>query len=55
MRKQYGASRLVFRDGDQTWRVLVGLEPTTERALSLAQQLEKKSGPAFVVRVDAEK
>ena len=55
MRKQYGAARLVFRDGDQTWRVLVGLEPTTERALSLAQQLENKSGPAFVVRIDAEK
>jgi rare lipoprotein A len=55
MRKQYGIARLVFRDGDQTWRVLVGLEPTTERALSLAQQLEKKSGPAFVVRVDTEK
>jgi len=55
MRKQYGTARLVFRDGDQTWRVLVGLEPTMERALSLAQQLENKSGPAFVVRVDTEK
>lgn len=54
MRKQYGTARLVFRDGDQSWRVLVGLEPTMDRALALAQQLGNKSGPAFVVRVDTE-
>jgi len=54
MQKRYGATRLVFREGDQTWRVLVGLEPTLESAQSLAQQLEKVSGPAFVVRVDSE-
>jgi rare lipoprotein A len=54
MQKRYGAARLVFREGDQTWRVLVGLEPTMESAQSLAQQLEKESSPAFVVRVDSE-
>ena len=54
MKKRYGAARLVYREGDQTWRVLVGLEPTMESANTLAQQLEKESGPAFVVRVDSE-
>src|SRR5260370_119719 len=48
MKKRYGAAQLVFRDGDQTWRVLVGMEPTPERAAALAQQLEKESGPAWV-------
>ncbi|SRR6266496_1711765 len=54
MQKRYGAARLVYREGDQTWRVLVGLETTMESANTLAQQLEKESGPAFVVRVDSE-
>jgi rare lipoprotein A len=54
MQSQYGASRLVFRDEDQTWRVLVGLEPTVESADALAQKLPKDVGPAFVVRVDTE-
>jgi len=54
MQKRNGVARLVFREGDQTWRVLVGLEPTMESANTLAQQLEKESGPAFVVRIDSE-
>ncbi|HXJ93695.1 MAG TPA: septal ring lytic transglycosylase RlpA family protein [Terriglobia bacterium] len=52
MQREYGAATLVFRPGDQTWRVLVGLEPTLAGANALAQQLNRESGPAFVVRVD---
>jgi len=29
---QFGTARLIFRQGDQTWRVLVGMEPTQESA-----------------------
>jgi rare lipoprotein A len=58
LRKQlqgkYGSTRLVFREGDQTWRVLVGLEPTVESANALAQQLQQEAEPAFVVLVDSE-
>jgi rare lipoprotein A len=54
MQKRYGVARLVFREGDQTWRVLVGLEPTMEGAQSIAQQLQKESSDALVVRVDTE-
>jgi rare lipoprotein A len=54
MQSRYGVSRLVFRDEDQTWRVLVGLEPTVEGAEVLAQKLPKDAEPAFVVRVDTE-
>lgn len=52
MEQKYGVATLVFRPGDQTWRVLVGLEPTLESANALAQQLNQEAGPAFVVRVD---
>jgi rare lipoprotein A len=54
MQKRYGTARLVFRDEDQAWRVLVGMEPTMERAEALAQQLQKEVGPDVVVRVDTE-
>lgn len=54
MRQRYGAARLVFRESDQTWRVLVGLEPTVDGANSLAEKLQKEAGPVFVVRVDSE-
>jgi rare lipoprotein A len=54
MAEKYGSARLVFRDGDQTWRVLVGMQPTMESANALAQQLDKESAPAFVVLVDPE-
>lgn len=54
MEREYGTARLVFREGDQTWRVLVGLQPTVESANTLAEKLDKEAGPAFVVRVDSE-
>ncbi len=54
MERKYGTARVVFRQGDQTWRVLVGLQPTFESANALAQQLDKEAGPAFVVLVDSD-
>jgi rare lipoprotein A len=45
-------ARVVYREGDQTWRVLVGLQPTEESAETLAQQLRQQHGPAFVVLDD---
>jgi rare lipoprotein A len=54
MQQKYGTAKLVFRQGDQTWRVLVGMEPTMENANTLAQELDKEAGPAFVVAVDEE-
>jgi len=54
MEQKYRTATLVFRPGDQTWRVLVGLEPTPESANALAGRLDKETGPAFVVRVDPE-
>jgi len=54
MQRQYGTARVIFREGDKTWRVLVGLEPTIEQARALLRELEVGSEPAFVVRVDAE-
>jgi rare lipoprotein A len=55
MGQKYGSARLVFREGDQTWRVLVGVEPTAEHANALAEQLEKEGGgPGFVVLLDTE-
>ena len=54
MQQRYGSARLVFRDEDQAWRVLVGMEPTMERAEALAQQLQKEVGSDVVVRVDTD-
>jgi len=54
MERKYGTARVVFRQGDQTWRVLVGLQPTLESANALAQQLDKEAGPAFVVLIDSD-
>ncbi|HEY6292215.1 MAG TPA: septal ring lytic transglycosylase RlpA family protein [Terriglobia bacterium] len=54
MEHEYGTASLVLRPGDQTWRVLVGLEATPENANTLAEKLDKEAGPAFVVRVDSE-
>jgi rare lipoprotein A len=51
--RKYGTARLIFRDRDQTWSVLVGFEPTVESANALALQLDKEEGPAFVVLVDS--
>lgn len=52
MQRNSGLATLVYRPGDRTWRVLVGLEPTLEQAQALSKQLDDKSGPVFVVRVD---
>jgi rare lipoprotein A len=52
MEDKFGSARLVFRQGDETWRVLVGMEPTVEGANALAQQIEKETGPVFVVLAD---
>ena len=54
MQKQHGTASIIFRPGDQSWRVLVGLEPTTESANALAQLLNSEAGPAFVVLVDSD-
>jgi len=54
MQQRHGTASIVFRPGDQSWRVLVGLEPTTESANALAQQLNGEAGPAFVVLVDSD-
>ena len=54
MQKQHGTASIIFRPGDQSWRVLVGLEPTPEGANALAQQLNSEAGPAFVVLVDSD-
>jgi len=32
LEQNYGTARIIFRNGDQTWRVLVGLESTVEAA-----------------------
>jgi len=53
MERKYGTAKLVFRDRDQTWRVLVGLQPTLESANTLAMQLDNAAGPAFVVLIDS--
>ena len=53
MEREYGAARLVFRDGNPPlWRVVVGQEPSQERANHLAGQLRAERGAAFVVRLD---
>jgi len=49
---KYSNARLVYRDGDQTWRVLVGLEAAAENANALAESLDKQYGQAFVVMAD---
>jgi rare lipoprotein A len=54
MEKRHGSASLVFRPGDQSWRVLVGLELTPQTADALAQQLNSEVGSAFVVMVDSD-
>jgi rare lipoprotein A len=49
---KYGEAKLVYRPGDESWRVLVGRQPSVEGADSLAQQIEKQTGSAFVVLLD---
>ena len=53
MRTEYGAARLVLRDGSPPlWRVIVGDEATEEAAGQLAEKIRAQGGPGFVVRVD---
>ena len=49
---KYSNARLVYRDGDQTWRVLVGMEPVADNANALADTLDKQYGQTFVVMAD---
>ncbi len=53
LEQKYGSATLIYRDRDQTWCVLVGLQPDIVGANALAAQLDKESPPAFVVRVDS--
>lgn len=53
LERKYGTAKLIFRDGDQTWRVIVGSQLTLEDAKTLAAQLNKEYGPAFVVLIDS--
>lgn len=50
----YGTARIVFRDRDQSWRVLVGVFPTEDAANATANELNQHQGPAFVVMEDDE-
>lgn len=49
---RYGGARLVRREGDGLWRVLVGREASAEAAAALAEKVREEVGEAFVVRVD---
>jgi hypothetical protein len=49
---KYGTGKLIFRDRDQAWSVLVGVQSTSEGAQALAAQIEKDAGAAFVVLAD---
>jgi rare lipoprotein A len=50
---KYGIATLIYRDRDRIWCVLVGIEPTVDRASALAEQLGKEDTPGFVVRIDS--
>ena len=52
LEQKYGTARIIFRNGDQTWRVLVGLESTIEAVNALAERLEKAGSPVFIVLLD---
>jgi rare lipoprotein A len=53
LRSQYGACRLVKRDGPTLmWRVLIGQEGSEEAARALAAKLQAEFGTVFVVRLD---
>jgi rare lipoprotein A len=51
---KYGVARIMFRPNDQTWRVLIGKEPSIDNADVLAQKVGHDIGPGFVVLLDAE-
>jgi len=51
--QRYGECRLVLREGNQPmFRVLVGQEPSLERASAIAERLRSDGNAAFVVRLD---
>jgi rare lipoprotein A len=49
---KYGPVQIVFRPGDETWRVLIGSEPSPESAQALSQKIDNSMGSRFVVLVD---
>lgn len=54
LKERYGDCRLEVREGEpRLIRVLVGREPTIEKANGLAERLRSEVGAAFVVRLDA--
>jgi rare lipoprotein A len=53
LEREYGAARLVYRDGNPAqWRVLVGSESTLDGATALARRVQGKAATAYVVRLD---
>jgi rare lipoprotein A len=54
MASNYGTAKVILRDGDpQTWRVIVGSEPTPELAASLGEKLHNEMNvDYFVVAAD---
>jgi rare lipoprotein A len=56
MAGKYGIAKIVLRDGDpQTWRVIVGSEPTVELANSLGEKIRAETNTGyFVVALDSE-
>ena len=51
---RYGEANVIFRSGDATWRVLIGRASTMEAATTVADQVSRETGPAFVVLRDEE-
>ena len=45
LQAKYGIATLIYLDRDRVWCVLVGLEPTEDRANALAEQLAKEDTP----------
>ena len=53
LEKQFGAARLIYKDGRPgSWRLLVGVEDSTDGAKLLARKIQAEVGSAFVVRLD---
>ena len=53
LEKQFGAARLIYKDGKPgSWRLLVGVEDTTGGAKLLARKIQSEVGSGFVVRLD---
>ena len=54
----FGETRVVQREGDQTWRVLAGMEQSEDAANRLADRIRAAPGvtaaDVFVVRLDPE-